>query len=118
MNEHQKGNVRFGPFIIPLSAVTLSILLWVSLWLNSGVSDARVRILLLVTPITAVATLLQPLGLFMSDLVSPEQRARLIVIDLAVLVVVGCVLVGGTYLFPEAFDWIGSSRLNTGIPAI
>ncbi len=52
-------------------------LLWVALWLNGGVSDARVRIILLVTPILAIATLLQLFGLFMCDLVSPEQRVRL-----------------------------------------
>jgi len=119
MDDHQKGYVRIGPFTIPLCTITLSILLWVTLWLNGGVSDARVRILLLATPIATVASLFQLLGLFMSDLVSSEQRARLIAIDLAVLVVVGCVLVGGTYVFPEAFDWIRSCRLRgTGIPAI
>jgi hypothetical protein len=118
MNEHQKGIVRYGPYIIPVSIVTLSMLLWVALWLNGGVSDGRVRIILLVTPILAIATLLQLFGLFMCDLVSPEQRVRLIVIDLASLLLVGCVIVAGIYLFPEAFDWVRSCRLRNGIPAI
>ena len=118
MNEHQKGIVRYGPYIIPVSTVTLSMLLWVALWLNGGVSDARVRIILLVTPILAIATLLQLFGLFMGDLVSPEQRVRLIVIDLSALLLVGCVIVAGIYLFPEAFDWVRSCRLSNGIPAI
>jgi hypothetical protein len=54
----------------------------------------------------------------MGDLVSPAQRVRLIVINLAALLLVGCVIVAGIYLFPEAFDWVRSCRLSNGIPAI
>ncbi len=112
MTKRQRGNLKLTPFLIPLSTLALAMLLWVSLWMNGGVSDSRVRVLLLVTPIAAVGTLLQALGLFMNDVVLPEHRARLVLLDLAVLVVVGCLLVAGTYLFPEAFDWIRSCKLR------
>jgi hypothetical protein len=48
----------------------------------------------------------------MNDFVPPEHRARLVLLDLAVLVVVGCLLVAGAYLFPAAFDWIRSCKLR------
>ena len=107
------GNDQAGrytaAFIVPGATVVLSVVLWVCLCLKGHVPANLVRALLLATPIAAMASLLQPFGLLMNEGVSPGLRARLILMDVAVLLVVGCVLAGGAFLFPEEFQWMHGS---------
>jgi hypothetical protein len=104
MGNDRQTEGRAAFFAVPAVTLVLSMLLWASLWLRDDVPDTLVRVLLLATPIAAVASLLQPFGLLMSDPVSPELKGRLVLMDVAALITVGCVLAGGVRLFPEEFQ--------------